>query len=70
VAICGHRPGLRTRRREHLAWDHKYLLNMATGEARMPDTALLPPRSALAERQARLWMAERLRERGYGTPAG
>ena len=24
----------------------------------------------LAERQARLWMAERLRERGYGTPAG
>jgi hypothetical protein len=24
----------------------------------------------LTERQARLWMAERLRERGYGTPAG
>jgi hypothetical protein len=24
----------------------------------------------LAERRARLWMAERLRERGYGTPAG
>lgn len=23
-----------------------------------------------AERQARLWMAERLRERGYGTLAG
>ncbi len=24
----------------------------------------------LTERQARLWMAERLRGRGYGTPAG
>ena len=30
--------------------------------------ALMP--EPLAERQARLWMAERLRERGYGTPAG
>jgi hypothetical protein len=60
---------------------------MATGQARMPDAASLPSRSALprgvdipvlmslmpeplAERQARLWMAERLRERGYGTLAG
>jgi len=43
---------------------------MTTGEARMPDTALLPPRSALAKRQARLWMAERLRQHGHGTPAG
>jgi hypothetical protein len=30
--------------------------------------SLLP--EPLAERQARLWMAERLRERGYGTSAG
>ena len=29
----------------------------------------LPP-GPLAERRARLWMAERLRERGYGTAAG
>ena len=63
---------------------HKYLLSMATGEARMPDAASLPPRGALprdvdipgrlpeplAERQARLWMAERLRGRRHGTPAG
>jgi len=54
--------GLRARRREHLAWDHKYLLSMAIGEALMPEP--------LAERQARLWMAEHLRERGYGTAAG
>jgi hypothetical protein len=56
---------------------------MATGEARMPDAVSLPPRSALprdadipvlpeplAERQARLCMAERLRERGSGAQAG
>jgi len=30
--------------------------------------SLLP--ETLPERQARLWVAERLRERGYGTPAG
>jgi len=30
--------------------------------------SLLP--EPLTERQARLWMAERLRERGYGTSAG
>jgi hypothetical protein len=30
--------------------------------------SLLP--EPLAERQARLWMAEQLRDRGYGTPAG
>ena len=43
-------------------WDHKYLLRMAIGEALMPEP--------LAERQARPWMAEHLRERGYGTAAG
>ena len=110
------------------AWRGKYLLSMATDEARMPNAASLPSRSApprmartamragtgrrgaflgglqqigylpavlaaavvflfcpalilvifrmslmaepLAERQVRLWMAERLRERGYGTSAG
>jgi hypothetical protein len=31
-------------------------------------TSAMP--GSLAERQARLWMAERLRERGDGTPAG
>lgn len=49
----------------------------------MADTVSLPPRSARPrdvdipvlpgvgiERQARLWMAERLRERGYGAQAG
>ena len=30
--------------------------------------SLMP--EALTEPRARLWMAERLRERGYGTPAG
>jgi hypothetical protein len=43
----------------HPAWDHKYLLSMTTVEARMPDAAA-----------PRLWMAERLRERGYGMPGG
>jgi hypothetical protein len=34
---------------------------------------MLPPHSALprdVDIPARLWMAEQLRERGYGTPAG
>jgi hypothetical protein len=38
---------------------------MATGEARMPNATSLPPHSALPRDTA-----ERLRERGYGTPAG
>jgi hypothetical protein len=38
----------------------------------MPNATVLPPRSAepSVERQAQPWMAERPRERGYGTLAG
>jgi hypothetical protein len=46
---------------------------MATGEARMPKAASLRSRSALprdVDIPVRPWMAERLHEPGYGTPAG